>query len=144
MINFVKSAKLRVGFLENSLWIARALEYRSSGLPNMGFRKGIFLTVGYFWLIHQKLWNQPNGTKVSRAIGGKGHGNPFQDSYLDNPVDRGACWAAIYGVTQSRTRLKQLSSSSSSSTQCLVSNLYSTNLYNGEYTHFLKKDITLE
>ena len=60
MINFVKSAKLRVerkktGFLENSLWIARALEYRSSGLLNMGFRKGIFLTVGYFWLIHLKL-----------------------------------------------------------------------------------------
>ena len=41
-------------------------------------------------------------------------GNPLQCSCLENPRDRGACWAAIYGVAQSRTRLKQLSSSSSS------------------------------
>ena len=33
---------------------------------------------------------------------------------LENPRDRGAWWAAIYGVAQSRTRLKRLSSSSSS------------------------------
>ena len=38
-----------------------------------------------------------------------------QCSCLENPRDGGAWWAAIYGVTQSRTRLKQLSSSSSSS-----------------------------
>ena len=42
-------------------------------------------------------------------------GNPLQCSCLENPRDRGAWWAAIYGVAQSRTRLKQLSSSSSSS-----------------------------
>ena len=42
-----------------------------------------------------------------------GNGNPLQYSYLESPVDRGAWWAAIYGVTQSQTRLKQLSSSSS-------------------------------
>ena len=35
-------------------------------------------------------------------------------SCLENPRDRGAWWAAIYGVAQSRTRLKRLSSSSSS------------------------------
>ena len=46
---------------------------------------------------------------------GEGNGNPLQCSCLENPRDRGAWWAAIYGVTQSRTRLKQLSSSSSSS-----------------------------
>ena len=40
---------------------------------------------------------------------GKGNGNPIQYSSLENPVDRGACWAAVYGVTQSRTQLKQLS-----------------------------------
>ena len=34
---------------------------------------------------------------------------------MENPRDGGAWWAAVYGVTQSRTRLKQLSSSSSSS-----------------------------
>ena len=43
---------------------------------------------------------------------GEGNGNPLQCSCLENPRDRGACWAAIYGVTQSRTRLKRPSSSS--------------------------------
>ena len=47
----------------------------------------------------------------------EGNGNPLQCSCLENPRDRGAGWEAIYGVTQSRTRLKQLSSSSSSSIQ---------------------------
>ena len=46
---------------------------------------------------------------------GEGNGSPLQCSCLENPRDGGACWAAIYGVAQSQTRLKQLSSSSSSS-----------------------------
>ena len=45
---------------------------------------------------------------------GEGNGNPLQCSCLENPRDRGARWAAVYGVAQSRTRLTQLSSSSSS------------------------------
>jgi len=45
---------------------------------------------------------------------GEGNGNPLQYSCLENPRDGGAWWAAVYGVTQSRTRLKRLSSSSSS------------------------------
>ena len=44
---------------------------------------------------------------------GEGSGNPLQCSCLENPRDEGAWWAAIYGVAQSRTRLKRLSSSSS-------------------------------
>ena len=43
---------------------------------------------------------------------GEGNGNPLQCSCLKNPRDREAWWAAIYGVAQSRTRLKRLSSSS--------------------------------
>ena len=43
---------------------------------------------------------------------GEGNGNPLQCSYLENPRDGGARWAAVYGVQQSRTRLKRLSSSS--------------------------------
>ena len=43
---------------------------------------------------------------------GEGNGNPLQCSCLENPRDGGAWWAAISGVAQSRTRLKQLSSSS--------------------------------
>ena len=46
---------------------------------------------------------------------GEGNGNPLQYSCLENPRDRQAWWAAVYGVAQSRTRLKRLSSSSSSS-----------------------------
>ena len=45
---------------------------------------------------------------------GEGNGNPLQCSCLENPRDGGARWAAIYGVAQSQTRLKWLSSSSSS------------------------------
>ena len=44
---------------------------------------------------------------------GKGNGNPLQYSCLENPRDRGAWWAAVYGVAQNRTQLKRLSSSSS-------------------------------
>ena len=39
---------------------------------------------------------------------GEGNGNPLQYSCLENPGDGGAWWAAVYGVTQSRTRLKRL------------------------------------
>ena len=46
---------------------------------------------------------------------GEGNSNPLQCSCLENPRDRGAWCAAIYGVAQSQTRLKRLSSSSSSS-----------------------------
>ena len=42
---------------------------------------------------------------------GEGNGNPLQCSCLENPRDRGAWWAAVYGVTQSQTWLKRLSSS---------------------------------
>ena len=45
---------------------------------------------------------------------GEGNGNPLQCSCLENPRDGEAQGAAVYGVVQSRTRLKRLSSSSSS------------------------------
>ena len=51
---------------------------------------------------------------------GEGNGNPLQCSCLENPRDGGAWWAAVYGVAQSRTRLKWLSSSSST----LIKSLY--------------------
>ena len=53
---------------------------------------------------------------------GEGNGNPLQCSCLENPRDAGCggqwggSWDAVHGVTQSRTRLKRLSSSSSSKT----------------------------
>ena len=70
------------------------------GLQSMGL-----LRVGHGWA---------PSLSLSISCIGEGNGNPLQCSCLENPKDRGAWWAAIYGVTQSRTRLKSLSSRSSS------------------------------
>ena len=50
---------------------------------------------------------------------GEGNGNPLQCSCLENPRNSGAWWAAVYGIAQSRTQLKRLSSSSSSSSKLI-------------------------
>ena len=59
---------------------------------------------------------------------GEGNGNPLQCSCLKNPRDGGAWWAAIYGVTRSRTRLKWLSSSRLFSIDYLLIGTYSLTL----------------
>ena len=59
-----------------------------------------------------RVWHD-RATSLS-CVGG-GNGNPLQCSCLESPRDGGAWWAAVYGVAQSQTRLKWLSSSSSSS-----------------------------
>ena len=51
-------------------------------------------------------------TSLSLSCIGEGNGNPLQCSCLENPRDAEGWWAAVYGVTQSRTGLKRLSSSS--------------------------------
>ena len=58
--------------------------------------------------IKEKLhWAKLNKMKTYlRQLHGEGNGNPLQCSCLENPRDRGAWWAAVYGVTQSWTRLK--------------------------------------
>ena len=53
---------------------------------------------------------------VTLSCIGEGNGNPLQCSCLENPRDRGAWWAAVYGVAQSRTQLERLSSSTPFST----------------------------
>ena len=68
-------------------------------LQSMGSQR-----VGHDWGIH---------FHFSFSCIGEGNGNPLQYSCLENPRDGGTWWAAIYGVAQSRTRLKRLSSSSS-------------------------------
>ena len=45
---------------------------------------------------------------LGRSPGG-GYGNPLQDSCLENPMDRGACWTTVYGVPKSRTRIRDIS-----------------------------------
>ena len=52
---------------------------------------------------------------------GEGDGNPLQCSCLENPRDGGAWWASVYGVVQSWTQLKRLSSSSSKSVKFINS-----------------------
>ena len=44
--------------------------------------------------------------RFSLSCIGEGNGNPFQCSCLENPRDSGTWWSAVYGVAQSRTRLK--------------------------------------
>ena len=52
--------------------------------------------------------------RFSLSCIGEGNGNPLQCSCLENPRDPGAWWAALYGVPQSRTRLKQFGGGSGS------------------------------
>ena len=62
-------------------------------------------------------WGRQSQTRLhfhfSLSRLGEGNGNPLQCSCLENPRDGEVWWAAVYGVAQSRTRLKRLSSSSS-------------------------------
>ena len=60
-------------------------------------------------------WSDLAAAAAQRDWASLGNGNPLQCSCLENPRDGGGLWAAVYGVAQSRTRLKRLSSSSSSS-----------------------------
>ena len=66
------------------------------------------------------LWTKRLPFHFSLSCIGEGNGNPLQCSCLENPRDRGAWWAAIYGVVQSQTRLKRLSSSRWTSCRCSV------------------------
>ena len=66
---------------------------------------------------------------------GEGNGNPFQCPCLENPRDGGAWWAAVSGVTQSRTWLKWLSSSSSSSLSLLQQIFLTQKLNQGLLNH---------
>ena len=68
---------------------------------------------------------------LSLSCIGEGNGNPLQCSCLENPRDGGAWWAAVYGVTQSWTRLKGLSSSSSTVNSQMVLTLHEFLLLGG-------------
>ena len=73
----------------------------------------------FWWSVHLCEWVLKSPTiivllsispfmSVSVCLG-EGNDKPLQYSCLENPVDRGVWWAAVYGVAQSRTRLKRLS-----------------------------------
>ena len=73
---------------------------------------------GWRSLVGCSPWGREESDKTERlhfqfslSCIGEGNGNPLQCSCLENPGDGGAWWAAVYGVAQSRTRLKWFSSS---------------------------------
>ena len=63
----------------------------------------------YYWVGQNVLSFFSHKMALVTLSFGEGNGNPLQYSCLENPMDRGAWWAAVHGVTQSRTRLKRLS-----------------------------------
>ena len=74
---------------------------------------------GWMSLVGCSLWGREELDTTERlhfhfslSCIGEGNGNPLQCSCLENPRDGGAWWATVYGVAQSRTRPKRLSSSS--------------------------------
>ena len=78
---------------------------------------------------------------------GEGNGNPLRCSCLENPRDGRASWAAVYGVAQSQTWLKQLSSSSRSNSSSLyyLLSLTQSRLFPGSSLKpFLRVNIVLE
>ena len=98
--------------LLNCRWILYQQDYQGSPVSELNHQK-------YQWMFASKKYMALMGKTEIRhfhfslsCIGG-GNGNPLQCSCLENPRDGGAWWAAVYGVAQSRTRLKRLSSSSS-------------------------------
>ena len=75
--------------------------------PTQGLNPGLLHCRRILYhLSHQRSpFNSYPLTNAAKAIG-EGNGIPLQYSCLENPMDGGAWWAAVYGVTQSRTRLK--------------------------------------
>ena len=70
------------------------------------------LLAGYFVTFNRSHFKTHYKATVFKTVWGEGNGNPLQCSCLENPRDGRAWWAAVYGVSQSQTRLKRLSSNS--------------------------------
>ena len=116
-------------FLEGWVWFSCRILILLSGVANMWRRQWHPTPVllpgkshGRRSLVGCSPWGHQESDTTERlhfhfslSCIGEGNGNPLQCSCLQNPRDRGAWWAAVYGVAQSRTQLKRLSSSSSSS-----------------------------
>ena len=94
------------------------MHWRRKWQPTPGFlpeeSQGLGSLVGCSpWGCEESDMTEPLHFYFSLSCIGEGNGNPLQCSCLETPRDGGAWWAAVYGVTQSRTQLKRLSSSSS-------------------------------
>ena len=106
---------------------------------NWSFFCTIYELVSFFLI---QIFFFPSNILISKVPFGEGNGTPLQYSCLENPRDRGACQAAVYGVAQSRTRLTQLSRRSSSSSSSKVPfEFEDTNI---SYSHFSPHHFTLQ
>ena len=100
----------RVDSLEKTLMLGGIGGRRKRGRQRMRWLDGITDSIDVYLSELRELVMDREAWRA--AIHGVANGNPLQCSCLENPRDGGAWWAAVYGVAQSRTRLKQLSSSS--------------------------------
>ena len=100
------------------LWSSRRRQWQPIPVLLPGKSHGQRSLVGYSpWGLEESDATEWLRFHFSFSCTGKGNGNPLQCSCLENSRDRGAWWVAVYGTAQSRTRLKWLSSSSSSSSK---------------------------
>ena len=83
--------------------------------PSLAWKIPLVEKIGRLQSMRSLRVRHNRATSFSLSCIGEGNGNALQCSCLENPMDWGVWWAAIYAVTQSRTRLNRLSSSSSSS-----------------------------
>ena len=116
--NELQLLELGTGFLL-SLGVTKPVEQRRqwhpTPVPLLGKPHGRRSLVGCSpWGHKESDMTEQLHFQFSLSCIGEGNGNPLQCSCLENPRDRRAWWAVIYGIAQSRTRLKWLSSSSSS------------------------------
>ena len=91
---------------------ATSLSFPFFLLFRWGVLHRVLLVVGWCWVLCSGGFLCMSLILPRVSSLGEGNGNPLQCSYLENPRDGGAWWATVYGVAQSRTRLRQLSSSS--------------------------------
>ena len=112
-----KNESESLSVVSDSLWPHRLYSWRKQWQPTLvllpGKSHGRRSLVGCSpWGCYELDMTEPLHFHFSPSCVGEGNGNPLQCSCLENPKDGRACWATLYGVAQSRTRLKRFSSSS--------------------------------
>ena len=103
------------------------------------------LLTPWFWTSSLQNYKKPSCfLKTTPKQQGEGNGNPLQYSCLENTRDRGAWWAAVYGVAQSQTRLKRLSSSNSQNNRYELCNIRKILLSHASFYKFRKTNFILK
>ena len=101
-------------FIVTTYWMPRRRQWHPTPVLLPGKSHGQRSLVGCSpWGREESDTTEQLPFQFSLSCVGEGNSNPLQYSCLENPRDGGAWWAALYGVAQSRTGLKRLSSSSS-------------------------------